>query len=149
MRNIKSEKHISTSSTISLLIAVSLALLPEIVFSKPSNVTEAELRLLPRYCRDSQWFPHNYKERANYWVGIMGKSFHAVHHYCWGLTNMNRARRAGAEHKVGTLENVLNDFWYVVDHSPPDFICCPKFIQKLEKLNSCSDTQIKPMKRFP
>lgn len=101
--------------------------------SKPGNITDAEMGLLPRYCPDTMGFgygdaSYNTSPNAAKWVAIMGKGFWAVHHHCWALIKMRRAERLGmlAVHKQGHWRSALADFWYVVNHSPRDFILLPE-----------------------
>lgn len=121
--------HIHIGLFVSAFLALTLT--STLSFAKPQDVTEAELKLLPRYCLDTQWFPDRYQTRATHWKNIMGKSFNAMHHYCWGLTNMNRARKASAKHKTGLLEDVLNDFWYVIQQSPSEFVLLPEIYTRI------------------
>lgn len=101
--------------------------------SKPGNITDAEMGLLPRYCPDTMGFgygdaSYNTSPNAAKWVAIMGKGFWAVHHHCWALIKMRRAERPGmlAVHKQGHWRSALADFWYVVNHSPRNFILLPE-----------------------
>lgn len=112
-----------------MLIAVS----PAALAAKLANVTEAELALIPSYCPDTQGFKYgdsSYKTSPNAakWVNMMGKGFWAVHHHCWGIIEYHRAMRANVPtvQKQGNLSAAVNDFWYVVQNTPSDFILLPE-----------------------
>jgi hypothetical protein len=101
--------------------------------AKPENVTDGELALTPPYCPDTQGFKYgdaysNTSPRAAHWVGLMGKSFWALHHYCWALINLHRSQMAGVSPMIrrGMLESVINDYNYVVTNSTPDFVLLPE-----------------------
>lgn len=105
---------------------------------KPANVTQGEVALLPEYCPDTQGFSYgdrysNTSPRAAHWVGLMGPSFWAHHHYCWGLIKMHRALEPGLrkELRQGGLESAVGDFQYVVGNSSPDFIMLPEVFLKM------------------
>lgn len=100
---------------------------------KPQNVTAGEMALLPEYCPDTQGFQYgdqhyNTSPRAAYWVGLMGKSFWAHHHYCWALIYINRAKAAGLrpQEREALYRWAINDYRYVVQHSTPDFVLLPE-----------------------
>ena len=120
-----------TRMTLFFIFFIAFTYLPALSSAKPQEVTESELKLLPRYCLDTMWFPERYDAKSMYWVNVMGKSFSATHHYCWGLTNLNRARKANAKHRTGLLEDVLNDFRYVTQYAPSDFVMLPEIYTKI------------------
>lgn len=118
------------------LVAV-LILMVNTASAKPDNVTDSEMNLLPKYCPDTMGFNYgdaysNTSPRASHWVSLMGKSFWAMHHYCWGLINLNRSRKAGvpAGTRKAILESVRGDFLYVIRNSTPDFIMLPELYSK-------------------
>lgn len=99
---------------------------------KPTNITAGEIALLPKYCPDTMGFKYgdaytNTSPRAGYWVGLMGKSFWHMHHYCWGLIKMRRATSGAvsAEVRLGLLRNIVGEMEYVIDNSTPDFVMLP------------------------
>jgi hypothetical protein len=121
-----------------LALALSLMWVAGIASAKPENITETEMRLLPSYCRDTQTFgygdsTYNTSPRAAHWVSYMGKSFWAMHHYCWALINMNRSRRASlpANERVWYWESARGDYGYVINNSPPDFIMLPEIYTRI------------------
>ncbi len=118
-----------------LLVMVFLLVLssPLPVAAKPQNITESEMKLIPSYCPDTMGFGYgdafyNTSPRAPHWVGLMGKGFWAMHHYCWARINMNRAQRAGVplQNKRALWDSALNDYQYVINNVPNDFILFPE-----------------------
>lgn len=106
--------------------------------AKPDDITDVEMQLLPRYCRDTMGFGYgdavtNTSPRAGYWVSLMGRSFWAMHHYCWGLISMGRALRAGLPeaNRRALWESAKGDFNYVVKNSTPDFIMLPEIYTRI------------------
>jgi hypothetical protein len=107
--------------------------------NKPANITDAEIKVLPRYCPDTMGFTKygdavtNTSPRAGHWVALMGKGFWAMHHYCWAQTNLMRAKRSGTAPQIrrGTLEGVRGDYQYVLNNTPADFILRPEVLTRL------------------
>ena len=102
---------------------------------KPPNISPGEMALIPPYCPDTMGFNYgdattNTSPRAGYWLGLMGRGFWAVHHYCWGLIKLRRADRIGMlpVERIGTLTNVVGEFNYVLENSPPDFVLLPEVL---------------------
>lgn len=104
----------------------------------PPNVTDGELALLPAYCPDTQGFKYGdqygslMSPRAPHWVGLMGKSFWGVHHYCWGLISLHRSQLAGTPRltRRGLLESAAGDFNYVLTNAAPDFVLMPEILTR-------------------
>lgn len=120
------------------LVFLILAGAVAVAVAKPENVTDGELALTPAYCPDTMGFKYgdaysNTSPRAAHWVGLMGKSFWALHHYCWALINLHRAQAAGvpANAKRGALESVVGDYMYVVKNSTPNFVLLPEIYTRI------------------
>jgi tetratricopeptide (TPR) repeat protein len=106
--------------------------------NKPDNITDAEMKVLPRYCPDTMGFNYgdaytNTSPRAGHWVALMGKGFWNMHHYCWAQINLLRAQRNGVsrQFKQGILGGVRSDYQYVLSRSPADFIMRPEVLTRL------------------
>jgi tetratricopeptide (TPR) repeat protein len=115
------------------LVLVALAASAALAVAKPDNVTDGELALTPPYCPDTMGFKYgdayyNTSPRAGHWVGLMGKNFWSLHHYCWAMINLRRAQMAGVPPmtRKGLLENVVSDCIYVVKNTAPDFVLLPE-----------------------
>ncbi len=100
------------------------------------------MALLPTYCADTMGFKYgdshyNTSPRAPGWVAQMGNSFWAMHHYCWALINVHRARfpGVGAAQRRGLLESAIGDIGYVLKNSPPDFIMLPELYLRIGEIS--------------
>lgn len=102
------------------------------------NITPGELARVPEYCPDSQTFntvgfPENPAPAQRRWVAAMGKTFWAIHHYCWAQIAANRAERAGTSRQArdSLLESAIADIRYVLAHSTPDFVLLPELYTRI------------------
>lgn len=130
--------RVTPRQALRLAIGLSLIVITGIATAKPNNITEEEMKLIPRYCVDTQGFKYgdayyNTSPNAGKWVGMMGKGFWALHHYCWALINLQRAARHNitAQARKGILESVVDDAMYVVKNTPPDFILLPEILTRI------------------
>lgn len=110
---------------------------------KPPGITEGEMALLPEFCQDAQGFKYgdahfNPSPRAPKWVGMMGQTFWAIHHHCWALIRINRAKAIGLSklQVESHLRNAVADFIYVLNHANRDFILLPEVLTRM------GDTQV-------
>lgn len=122
-----------------LAVAVTLMLLgPVTSHAQVENITRGELALTPDFCQDVQtingWSQH-FREspRSPYWVSKMGKTFWAMHHYCWALIRMHRANAAGL--KPSTRDHMIRksiaDFHYVVNNATREFVLLPEIFFRI------------------
>lgn len=117
-----------------VLVVCATGSITSVLAFRPTNVGPGELALLPPYCVDTEGFmygPENsptQSPRAREWVGTMGRSFWSLHHYCWGLVNLNRLRtgKADAKDKQQFASSIVNEYQYVIRNSSPDFILLPE-----------------------
>ena len=88
----------------------------------PHGPTEAEFfALLPPYCHARL---KGDDQTKNLWSQRMGgDNFLHVHHYCFGLDNMNKAMVFGFDKKKrdGYLNTAINEFNYVLRAWPANF----------------------------
>jgi tetratricopeptide (TPR) repeat protein len=93
--------------------------------AQPVGMTAGEVALTHPVCEDAQGMPSGWQQhfrhspRAPYWESVMGKTFWAVHHYCWALIHLQRSARAGLapqdrDHMVRTA---IKDFYYVINEA--------------------------------
>jgi len=108
------------------------------VQAAPENITDGELALLPAYCQDVQAIrygnaSYNPSPRASYWVSLIGQSFWALHHYCWGLLHVRRSEAPGLPQvqRIGMLNTAINDYFYVINNAPRDFILAPEIFLRI------------------
>lgn len=102
--------------------------------AKPLNVTDAEMKLLPQYCPDTQGFGAGYgSPRAKYWISLMGEGFWHLHHYCWALISIQRSTRhnIGANERLSLLTSAIGDAMYVVNKTKSDFILLPEIYTRI------------------
>jgi tetratricopeptide (TPR) repeat protein len=106
----------------------------------PDNITAGEMALLPDYCKDVQATTQytdrtggNPSPRAPMWISQMGETFWAMHHHCWALIRMHRARRPGLFEpvRVGTIRGAINDYIYVLRHEKPGFPLKPEIYVRI------------------
>jgi tetratricopeptide (TPR) repeat protein len=121
-----------------LLTAIVCLMAVPALANKPKNITKAEMALIPKYCPDTMGFGYgdahfNTSPRAPHWVSMLGKDFWNLHHYCWALINLSRANRFGIAKQLrnGILQDVLNDYRYVLDRAEPDFILAPEILTRV------------------
>ncbi len=83
----------------------------------PYAVTSAELKLLPQAC--SARFGED-KAAKGFWEQKIGRdNFLHLHHYCFGLNFINRAKFAiDKKNKVYYLNLAVGNFDYVLRHWP-------------------------------
>jgi tetratricopeptide (TPR) repeat protein len=121
-----------------LPLSLLLALTPVRADNNPPNITPGEVALLPEYCKDTQSFGYgdasfNTSPRAAYWVGLMGKTFWALHHQCWAMIREHRSRAAGLprQERDGYLRGAIGDYMYVIEHSTPGFVLLPEIYTQM------------------
>lgn len=95
---------------------------------------ERELALLPEYCRHTITFREKYgsKEAQDMWFQRLGESFRAMHHYCWGLVNLQEAGRAStsAPHRQHLYRSAISNIDYVLERSDESFILRPELLTR-------------------
>ena len=107
----------------------------------PANIQEYDARevaMLPRYCAYTQSFRDRVPGGKNpdeikRWGSIMGEeTFHAMHHYCYGLLKTNRAVLLARNQQLRRfyLQDSIGEFDYVIRHAPPDFVLLPEILTK-------------------
>lgn len=95
---------------------------------------EDEVSALPEYCRP---LPFIGGRAADYdtnspiwkkWYPILGEGYKHTHHYCAGINFTIRSFRVrgNASDVEGLLTAAVNEFEYVLYHSPKDFVLIPE-----------------------
>ena len=97
------------------------------------EMTEEELRLLPKYCADTQSFPQNYQAKRGYWVRIMGPDFQHMHHYCRGLNKASRAQKTNLPQRLRAQlwNDAANEYQYMVTNATSDFVLLPEIYTRI------------------
>lgn len=119
------------------LVAASLVS-PWVAIAGIDNITPGELARISEFCPDTQTFntvgfPENPTPAQRRWIGMMGKTFWAVHHYCWAQIAANRAEQAGTTKQArdALLESAVSDIRYVLRNSTPDFVLLPELYTRM------------------
>lgn len=105
------------------------------------GVSDAELVFLPPYCAPKVKMVSNMRklqrgvnspelraelqrevDSAKLWAKRMGNNFMHLHHFCYGLNDMNKVANTHDKLKRrALLRDAINQFTYVLDRWPPDF----------------------------
>lgn len=112
--------------------------------------TANDLKLLPRYCKDTMSFPENYQARQAYWVNVMGKTFQHMHHYCWALNEIQRSQRANIDRqaRIGLWQEAANNYEYVIKNAEPDFVLLPEIYTRLGEVELLRNLPAKANQAF-
>lgn len=106
----------------------------------PEHVSEYDPRevvMLPEYCKYTQLFRErvpggNDREMIERWQSMLGDVFMHMHHYCWGLMHLHRAKvlARDAQARAFNFDRAVVEFDYVIDRSPRDFVLLPEILTK-------------------
>jgi tetratricopeptide (TPR) repeat protein len=119
-----------------LVLVCGLLILPTTALAgKPKSITSEEMALIPRYCAYAQTFGSNYEHspEGRQWASRFGgRSFHHIHHYCWGQINLQRALRSSTprQERHYLLGTVIADYTYVVENAARDFVLLPEILTR-------------------
>ena len=122
----------------SLFIAgLALLLLPALDANAQRNYDPRLIGMLPPYCKHTQGFRYRVpggddRAEIDRWNAIFGPTFHAMHHYCWGLVATNRALYFERDQRDRRFQYgvSIGEFDYVIRHAPPDFVLLPEIFTK-------------------
>lgn len=96
-----------------------------------------EVALLPRYCIHTQLFRDhvpggNNPAEISRLNAMLGPTFFALHHYCWGLMQTNRALLQAKTKQTRNfyLGTSIQEFDYVIQRAPSDFLLLPEILTK-------------------
>lgn len=96
-----------------------------------------EVALLPNYCKYTKVFRTsvpggNNKAEIERWYATMGRTFDAMHHYCWSLMKMNRALLLARDKQTREyyLRSSIDDINYVLHFAPQNFVLMPELLTK-------------------
>jgi hypothetical protein len=96
-----------------------------------------EVAMLPRYCIYTQNFRDhvpggNDQVEIDRFYAMWGQTFHALHHYCWGMMMTNRGSFLAQGMKLREFywRDAINEFDYVLERASPDFILLPEILSK-------------------
>jgi tetratricopeptide (TPR) repeat protein len=96
-----------------------------------------EVALLPRYCIYTQDFRErvpggNNPDQIKRWYSKMGDTFHAMHHYCWGLMKTNRAILLVGTEQLRNfyLKDAIGEYDFVIRNATKEFALLPEILTK-------------------
>ena len=123
------------------------------------EVTRGELALLPEWCIDSQDGPYgspeggeyiNKSPRAREWVGLMGRDFWHMHHYCRGLRDLIRLSGGVLNPRERTflLGRAVDEFNYVIDNCQASMPLLPEVFLKRGEIQSQQGDLVNAMDSF-
>lgn len=106
----------------------------------PEQVTEydpREVAMLPRFCPHTQLFREripggNDPEEIRRWHAAMGDIFLAMHHYCWGLMYLHRAKVLARDAQARSFNygSAVGEFDYVIRQARRDFVLLPEILTR-------------------
>jgi len=112
----------------------------EFIPGYPDNIDVHDARdmaLLPKYCKYTQTYRDNVpggndRAKIDHYYATLGPGFHAMHHYCNGLIDTNRAMLLATSERIRKfyLETSIQEFDYVIRNSPGDFVMLPEIYTK-------------------
>lgn len=142
------------------LAAFGFALLlniPSSALAQVENVTRGEMALLPEVCMDVQamaltgWVQHwRESPRSPYWVSRLGKAFWGMHHYCWALLHLQRAKQVGLSPQVRAhmIRTAIADYYYVIQNADNKFVLLPELYYRIGMAHVQLQDPVKAMDAF-
>ena len=93
--------------------------------------TDEDFALLPPYCKartvngDTRIVDPSL---VKLWMARLGGGFQHVHHYCWGLFDLNNAHKIfdNKDRRNELLTSAIEEMQYVQKDAPPQFVLQPK-----------------------
>ena len=93
--------------------------------------------MLPVYCKyapdfNQRNFGGHDPTEVQRWRTLMGPTFIHIHHYCYGLMDVNRAvfLAKTREDRMHNYYQSVNEFDYVIERATPDFSLLPEVLTK-------------------
>ncbi|MEF8734489.1 MAG: hypothetical protein V5B40_22025 [Candidatus Accumulibacter meliphilus] len=120
---------LSRVAVILILLAVSTSGVAAV-----GNHTEAEVAMLPPYCRlvfnNGRGTENSPSPAARPWLAVMGNMLWHIHHYCYGQIIWMRAMRHNtpSHTRRNLLNSAISEYDYVIKHSPDNFILLPEIL---------------------
>jgi tetratricopeptide (TPR) repeat protein len=123
-----------------LLLAACLDVAAQDVPGYPPSIDAydpREVAMLPPYCKFTQIFREKVPggsdpEQGQRWKAVLGPTFEAMHHYCWGLMKTNRGVLLARSEAVrmAYLNYSIEEFDWVIQRAPEDFVLLPEVLSK-------------------
>jgi tetratricopeptide (TPR) repeat protein len=99
--------------------------------------TPAELALLPPFCgpRAERWGNDISRPEVAYWIGIFGKDYQHMHHYCDALLSINRAQASmNAQERGASYSRALNNLEYTQKAASAGFVLWPDVLHNRARI---------------
>jgi tetratricopeptide (TPR) repeat protein len=132
-----SVRRILPAAVLSLVLAPTHLEAQQNVATQKDYEDPLEMRGLPEFCRYTQIFRDHLPggkdpDQIARWTNLLGHTFIHLHHYCWGLMATNRAfyMSRTSEQRGYNLSQSINEFNYVIERSPQDFVLLPEILTK-------------------
>jgi tetratricopeptide (TPR) repeat protein len=127
-----------------ILVAVPSLATGQAIPGYPESILEfdpREVSRLPPYCIHTAHFRENVpggmdREKSQPWITTLGDVFQTLHHYCWALMYLHRAkvlaqdertRRWNYSQAIHDIDYVLN---YINAHGRHDFVLLPEILTR-------------------
>lgn len=128
------------SGLVPMLLAACAPVAAQGIPGYPEHVTEYDPRevvMLPEYCKYTQLFRDrvpggNDREMIQRWHATMGDVFIHMHHYCWGLMHLHRAKvlARDAQARGFNYDSAVREFDYIMERTSRDFPLLPEMLTK-------------------
>jgi tetratricopeptide (TPR) repeat protein len=128
------------TALVPLLLAAGAPAAAQSIPGYPEQVTDydpREVAMLPRFCPHTQLFRErvpggNDPEAIRRWHAAMGDTFLHMHHYCWGLMHLHRAKVLARDAQTRRFHygSAVGEFDYVIQRARQDFVLLPEILTK-------------------
>lgn len=137
-------------------ISLSVGLASHAVAYDDKWPSEDEAGILPEYCRPLPFIggrPGTYDTSNPVWLKwypLLGEGYKHTHHYCSGLNFIQRSYKVRGDTKLirNYLTRAVNEFEYVLSHSPRDFILAPEILTQRARTHVRLKDRRKALKDF-
>jgi len=115
-----------------VLAVLLMALLAPVYVLAQIQWEAREIAQLPAYCKSNQALSKTGDPaEVERWKSALGDAYKAIHHYCWAQLATNRAKLARTpQDRLSWLNHSIQDFEYVLNYSPRDFVLLPELLTK-------------------
>lgn len=118
-------------------LGLTLAVLAPTPAKAQYKYEQSLMHMLPPYCRYTQDFINRFTgtdrtTEQDRWKKLLGPTFIHMHHYCYGLMDVNRAAFLSTDtrDRLFNLSNSVLEFDYVIERSNLDFPLLPEILTK-------------------
>jgi hypothetical protein len=122
-----------------LFVILSL-LFMQLSYAQDAPISDAEIALLPPYCQATV-FKKGSPDFQKLWHQRIAGRCDGLHHYCFGLNWLNRARMAmgNKQQYKYSLERVVGEISYLLGHASPT---CP-LLKEAQNYKNMAETMLK------